>query len=86
MDRSPHLDVTSLPLGGLLPGGAQEMVIDIVAVAVFCVFGLPIFVSTTWAVKVYVPAVVALPEITPVDFLSLRPGGNGLDPEANDHL
>jgi len=86
MVRSPQLDMTSTSMGGLTPGNAQEMVIDSVAVAVFCVFGLPIFVSTTWAVKEYVPAVVALPEITPVDFLSLRPGGNGADPEANDHL
>ena len=31
--------------------------------------------STTWAVKVYVPAVEGVPEILPVDELSVNPGG-----------
>ena len=32
--------------------------------------------STTLDVKVYVPAVVGLPEITPVEVFSDRPGGS----------
>jgi hypothetical protein len=32
--------------------------------------------STTWAVKLYVPAVVGVPVIAPVEALSVKPGGN----------
>jgi hypothetical protein len=34
------------------------------------------FESTTWAVKLYVPAVVGVPVIAPVEVLSVKPGGN----------
>ncbi len=34
------------------------------------------FESTTWAVKLYVPAVVGVPVIAPVDELSESPGGS----------
>jgi hypothetical protein len=32
--------------------------------------------STTWAMKLYVPAVVGVPVIAPVEALSVRPGGS----------
>jgi hypothetical protein len=32
--------------------------------------------STTWARKLYVPAVVGVPVIAPVEALSVRPGGS----------
>jgi hypothetical protein len=34
------------------------------------------FESTTWAVKLYVPAVVGVPVIAPVEVLSVKPGGS----------
>ena len=34
------------------------------------------FESTTSAVKLYVPAVVGVPVIAPVDVLSVKPGGS----------
>jgi hypothetical protein len=32
--------------------------------------------STTWAEKLYVPAVVGVPVIAPVEVLSVKPGGS----------
>jgi hypothetical protein len=64
-------------------------VIDSAAVAECCVDGTVavffVFLSFTWTTKGYVPGAVALPEMTPLE-LSFRPGGNGPDPAANDHL
>ncbi len=51
------------------------------ALVAFCA-GLP--PSVTRAVKLYVPLVVGVPEMTPVAALSVRPGGN--EPEAIDQL
>ncbi len=56
------------------------------AVAVFCVGGLVlVFLSTTWTVKLKVPAIVALPVMTPLA-VSFSPAGNGVEPGARDHL
>jgi hypothetical protein len=52
---------------GLVPGLVTTMLQVEVAV-------LP-FESTTWAVKLYVPAVVGVPVIVPVEVLSVKPGG-----------
>jgi hypothetical protein len=32
--------------------------------------------SATWAAKLYVPAVVGVPVMAPVEALSVKPGGN----------
>ena len=71
---------------GIRAGTQGVIVIDSFAVAVFWVGGLVfVFVSTTWTVNGNVPAVVALPEITPFE-LSFSPVGSGVDPAGRDHL
>jgi len=52
--------------------------------ALFFVGGVPDFVSTTLTLNQYVPAVVALPEITPA-VVSVRPGGRSA-PGASDQV
>jgi hypothetical protein len=53
---------------GLVPALVTTMLQLAVAV-------LP-FESTTWAVKLYVPTVVGVPVIAPVDVFSVKPGGS----------
>ena len=61
------------------------IVIARVAVALFWMIGLAlVFVSATWMVNVNVPAVLALPEITPAE-VNFRPGGS-FEPDTTDHL
>src|ERR1700690_151313 len=56
---------TSFRVGGLI----TMLQFDVVVPA-----ALPVE-STTWAVKLYVPAVVGVPVMAPVDALSVKPGG-----------
>jgi hypothetical protein len=58
-----------VPVGQLSVSVTEETTILQLAVAV-----LPCE-STTWAVKLYVPAVVGVPVIAPVDGFSVKPGG-----------
>lgn len=61
------------------------MVITSDFVAESCVGGLAlVFVSTTFTVKEKDPAVLAFPEITPVNGFRWRPLGS--DPLTTDHL
>jgi len=41
---------------------------------------VPQLLDVTFSVTLYVPAVVGVPEIEPVDVLTVRPGGNPVAP------
>ena len=62
-----------MPVGQVSVIGGGE--ITMLQFAVFVPAALPVE-STTWAVKLNVPAVVGVPVMAPVDELSVKPAGN----------
>ena len=69
-----------------LPAVTQVGLIDVMAgtglliVKVTGFVMVPQLLDVTFSVTLYVPAVVGVPEIEPVDVLTVRPGGNPVAP------